>query len=429
MDVFLECQKINALLFENSEITARNELINLLDYHEKQQLPYTPLLNHLIRRTGLFPYLKPESSHWEDKFIYEAFKVDIGDSIATLHREQSSLLKRLINDESVAVSAPTSFGKSFVVDAFISIKKPNNVVIIVPTIALTDETRRRLYKKFADQYKIITTTDVELSEKNIFIFPQERAMSYIDKIDEIDILIIDEFYKASAQYDKERSPALLKAIIKFSAKAKQRYFLAPNISALGENVFTKGMVFDDKLNFNTVFLKKYDLYKDINKDETLKGEALLKILNGTETKTLIYAASYPQIEKVAILLIENLPILKKQLLQRFFTWLTVNYDINWKLASLIKRGIGIHNGQLHRSISQIQVKLFEEREGIDAIISTSSIIEGVNTSAENVVIWRNKRSGGNSNLDIFTYKNIIGRGGRMFKYFVGNIYLLESPPE
>jgi len=27
------------------------------------------------------------------------------------------------------------------------------------------------------------------------------------------------------------------------------------------------------------------------------------------------------------------------------------------------------------------------------------------------------------------YKNIIGRGGRMFKYFIGKIYLLEKPPE
>ena len=112
----------------------------------------------------------------------------------------------------------------------------------------------------------------------------------------------------------------------------------------------------------------------------------------------------------------------------FANWLTINYGANWKLTNLVKRGVGIHNGQLHRSISQIQVKLFEEQEGLSNIISTSSIIEGVNTSAENVIIWRNRKSGGNSILDSFTYKNIIGRGGRMFKYFIGKIYLLEPPP-
>ena len=60
------------------------------------------------------------------------------------------------------------------------------------------------------------------------------------------------------------------------------------------------------------------------------------------------------------------------------------------------------------------------------IVSKSSIIEGVNTSAENVIIWANKN--GRSNLNDFTYKNIVGRGGRMFKHFIGQIFLFEAPP-
>ncbi|STD04983.1 hypothetical protein [Chryseobacterium carnipullorum] len=98
-----------------------------------------------------------------------------------------------------------------------------------------------------------------------------------------------------------------------------------------------------------------------------------------------------------------------------------------ELNKLVSREIGVHNGRLHRSLSQIQVKLFEEGEGIRNLISTSSIIEGVNTSAENVIIWRNRK--GSAKLDDFTYKNIIGRGGRMFKHFIGKIYILEQPPE
>jgi hypothetical protein len=428
MDIFDACHQVNELL-ATDEVMARNELIKLLDYHSRNEINYSPLINHLIRVTGLYPYLQTENASWEDRYIYEVFKVDVGGGKSTLHREQSALLKKLVKGESIAVSAPTSFGKSFVIDAFISINKPKNVVIIVPTIALTDETRRRLYKKFANQYKIITTTEVELAEYNIFIFPQERAMNYVNKIDSIDILIIDEFYKASSDYDKSRSPSLLKAIIKLGQKSKQKYFLAPNITSIGENVFTKDMSFEDKLDFNTVYLEKFDLYREIKKDEIAKGKALLKILSETKTKSLIYAASYPQIDKVSNLLNENIIISEKPLLIGFSNWLTLNYGANWKLTNLIKRGIGIHNGQLHRSISQIQVKLFEEKEGLDSIISTSSIIEGVNTSAENVIIWRNRKSGSNSILDSFTYKNIIGRGGRMFKYFIGKIYLLEAPPE
>ncbi len=428
MDIFDTCKTVNDLLFQSKENEARNELIKLLDFHERERIPYSELVNHLIRDTGLYPYLDLETASWQDKFVHEIFKVDTGEKEKlTLHREQSSLLKKLINGESIAVSAPTSFGKSFVIDAYISINKPSNVVIIVPTIALTDETRRRLYKKFANEYKIITTTEVELAEKNIFIFPQERAIHYVDKIKQLDILIIDEFYKASSKFDSERSPTLIKAILKLGKIAKQKYFLAPNISSLGDNPFTEGMEFFP-LDFNTVYLEKIDLYKEIGNDESIKSQYLLEILNAKETKTLIYAGTYTNIESVSTLLLSSLNDKNDELLVHFSNWLGENYDFNWGLTKLVKRGIGIHNGRLHRSLSQIQVRLFEKEQPLDTVISTSSIIEGVNTSAENVIIWANRSGKGRARLNDFTYKNIMGRGGRMFRHFIGKIYILDQPP-
>lgn len=425
--IFESCHEINSLLNENNENEARNKLIKLLDYHEKNETPYTPLVNHLIRILGLYPYLRTESALWQERFVYESFKVDIGlTSTVTLHREQSLVLKRLLEGKNLALSAPTSFGKSFIIDAFISIKQPSNVVIIVPTIALADETRRRLQKKFSDKYKLITTSDVDISKKNIFIFPQERSLGYIPIIENLDLLIVDEFYKASEEHDKDRAPTLLKAIVKLGKVAKQRYFLSPNIRSLKTNPFTKDMDFLH-IDFNTVFLEKHEMYKDINEDEEKKYTALLNILNNTSGKTLIYAGTYKNINKITKLLLDNSSINEKELLNDFSNWLSVNYNENWSLTKLVKKGSGIHNGQLHRSLSQLQVKLFEEPFGLDNIISTSSIIEGVNTSAENIVIWKAKN--GSKNLKNFMYKNIIGRGGRMFKHFVGKIYLLSPPPE
>jgi len=426
MDTFATCHKINGLIINNNETEARNELIKVLDYHEKEELEYPEIVNHLIRQTGLYPYLRTETANWQDRFIYELFKVNIGlKKPVTLHREQSSILKKLIEGKDLAVSAPTSFGKSFVIDSFIAIKKPRNIVIIVPTIALTDETRRRLHQKFSDRYKIITTTNVELGEFNIFIFPQERAINYVGKIDKIDLLVIDEFYKASQVFDKERAPSLVKAIIKLGDNSNQKYFLAPNISKVVDNPFTKGMEIV-YLDFNTVYLQKHDLYKTIKNDEKKKSLILLKILAKEKGKTLIYAGTYSNISKVSNLIIANIDPVQSDLLENFQNWLISNYDPNWSLTNLVSRGAGIHNGQLHRSLSQIQIRLFEETDGINQIISTSSIIEGVNTSAENVVIWRNRN--GSSRLNDFTFKNIIGRGGRMFRHFVGNIFILEAPP-
>ena len=160
MEHFEDLSAVNDLVEQGREGDAREQLILLLDKLKRSGGQYSPLINHLIREVGLFPYLKEESASWQDRFAVNAFKVDVGEEDPRpLHREQSALLSKLLDGESVAVSAPTSFGKSFVIDAFISIAKPNVVLIIVPTIALMDEARRRLQRKFSDEYRIVTTTD------------------------------------------------------------------------------------------------------------------------------------------------------------------------------------------------------------------------------------------------------------------------------
>jgi len=387
------------------------------------------LVNHLIREVGLYPYLDPRTAAWQERFVFESFKVNVGaNEPLTFHREQSLVLKYLLDGDNLAISAPTSFGKSLIIDAFIAIKNPANVLIIVPTIALADETRRRICNKFSDSYRVITTTDVDLAERNILIFPQERAIHYSDKLASLDLFVVDEFYKASTDFDKERSPALLKAMMRFSEIATQRYYLAPNISRLKGNSFTNGMRFLP-LDFNTVFLKRHELCGTGNKADRKKQkeEHFLTILGTATGKTLIYAGAYAQVETVSQLILDNSPTATTPILDDFGDWLSKHYEPTWSLVALTKKRTGIHTGRLHRSLSQIQVKLFEEDAGLTRLISTSSIIEGVNTSAENIVLWSNKN--GVPLLNDFTYRNIIGRGGRMFKHFVGEIYILEKPPE
>ncbi|WP_244422366.1 DEAD/DEAH box helicase [Bradyrhizobium sp. ORS 285] len=380
----------------------------------------------MIRETGLFPYLQLASASWDQKYVHHAFEVDVGRRLATLHREQSTVLARLLNGKSIAVSAPTSFGKSFIIDAFIAAKRPDTAVIIVPTIALMDETRRRLFKKFSEHYTIITAPDTRLGTKNILIFPPERAFGYLKLLEQIDLLVVDEFYKASQEHDPARAPALIKAILKLSKNATQRYYLAPNIKTLKDNLFTRDMEFIELLDFNTVYLNIQEPYKEIRGDIEKKGAKLIELMSTDKQKSLIYAGTYSEIRKISELVVKHLPLVDRIYTSSFAKWLRINYQSDWTLADLVERAVGVHNGSMHRCLSQLQIKLFEYEDGFDSIISTSSIIEGVNTSAQNVVVWRSRA--GSTNLKDFTYKNIIGRGGRMFKYFVGNIYLLDAPP-
>lgn len=433
-NLFERCKEINDLLIQKEEQQARDSLIILLQDLKDKNIEYTPLVNHLIREVGLYPYIDEKTSDWQERFVCEAFKVDSGgDKIVTLHREQSAVLNALLNGTDLAISAPTSFGKSFIIDTFIEIKRPDTVVIIVPTLALTDEIRRRLYKKFSRIYKVITTTGVELGEKNLFIFPQERALQYVDEIERIDLLIVDEFYKAGKIQGKtisadERTPQLIEAISQLGKKASQKYFLAPNISDLKNNPLTTGMKFE-KVDFNTVYtrlIREYQKFSTRENIEEQKHKSLERILHSTEQKSIIYVNSYSSIRSVTEQMVEFLSDSNKPLLNEFSLWLKENYGASYKLSDLVKKGIGVHCGQLHRSLAQIQIKLFEQEEGLKNLVSTSSLIEGVNTSARNVIVWSKKRA--NSNFDYFTYKNIIGRSGRMFKHFVGNVFLLEEPP-
>jgi len=127
LDIFETCHEINELLSSKNEVAARNLLIRLLAELDQSKTPYPQVLNHMIRATGLFPYLQLENASWDQKYVRQAFEVDVGRRVATLHREQSSVLAKLLDGKNIAVSAPTSFGKSFIIDAFIAAKQPVSI--------------------------------------------------------------------------------------------------------------------------------------------------------------------------------------------------------------------------------------------------------------------------------------------------------------
>ncbi len=88
-------------------------------------------------------------------------------------------------------------------------------------------------------------------------------------------------------------------------------------------------------------------------------------------------------------------------------------------------GIGIHHGKIPRAISQFAVKAFND-DKLQVLVCTSTLIEGVNTKAKNVIIYDNKIA--REKFDFFTFNNICGRSGRMFQHFIGRVYLFHDPP-
>lgn len=429
IDIFEKCKEVSDLLSARDDAKAREGLILLLDEMERNQIEPDQLVNHLIREVGLYPHIADSTSLFGDLLVKDLFTVDVGGGKReTLHRDQSFLLKRLSKGESLVVSAPTSFGKSFVIDALISIRRLQNIMVVVPTIALADETRRRLAKKFSRDYKIITTSDVTLAASNLFVLTAERAAGYFKNIDSLDLLVVDEFYKVSSYYDKERSLALMKVITNLKSKARQCYFLAPNIDMVKDNPFTRGMEVV-QFDLKTVVLRYHDDYLKIPKVKDGKLHRLREILSLVKgQKTLIYVKSPNELSKVVEAIIGCCDeVAEDSQLRKFAAWFEENYTDKNDLSVSARHGILHHHGGIHRAVAQIVVRLYEQCPEASVLLATSSLIEGVNTSAENVILWNNKR--GSAKFDSFTYRNIAGRSGRMFRHFVGNVYTLEPPPD
>ena len=107
-------------------------------------------------------------------------------------------------------------------------------------------------------------------------------------------------------------------------------------------------------------------------------------------------------------------------------WIDKHYSTSWAYSRAVRSGIGIHHGALPRAIQQYTIDLFNEKV-LKILICTATIIEGVNTNAETVVVFDNRS--GTGSIDRFTHNNIKGRAGRMSVHFVGNVHCLERTPE
>jgi hypothetical protein len=106
-------------------------------------------------------------------------------------------------------------------------------------------------------------------------------------------------------------------------------------------------------------------------------------------------------------------------------WLGEQYHSEWRLLEALKRGIGIHHGKMPRALQQYIVRKFNEGV-LDFLICTSTLIEGVNTRAKNVIVYDNKIA--SEKLSFFDFSNIRGRSGRMGRYFTGRVYLFSPEP-
>lgn len=409
---------------EQTSAIARELVIRLLPYKEILTDGYDDLLEALVREVGLFPYANQlKNTGIEEQMLFEAHRVHgIGEE-KFFHSLQLAVFHEIMNKRNVVLSAPTSVGKSLIIDAVLATRMHKKVVIIVPTIALIDETRRRITETLGGTHDIIThpsQTGLGDGRPTVYILTQERALGRTD-LDDTDFFVIDEFYKLDIRNEHdERAIDLNICFHRLAETGAQFYLIGPNITSVNGLASKYKHVFIPS-DFSTVALDiEYFHLKRSGEERNLK---LVELCETLKSPTLVYCQSPRSARDAARTIYKTSKLPISEATKHAVDWLTQYYPMEWEVIQALKYGIAIHHGNVPRAIQQYMVRAFEEGL-IRTLVCTSTIIEGVNTVAENVIIFDRRMN--NSTIDDFTFKNIAGRAGRMNRYFIGKVFVLEE---
>jgi hypothetical protein len=374
-------------------------------------------LSGFARTVGLWNYIDKDVSNARDEMAAEIATVP-GLGIV-LHREQMTALNILLGGQNLILSAPTSFGKSVLIDALLTTDRYKRVAIVLPTIALLDEFRRRLVTRFREKYDILMHTSEESShERVIFLGTQERLINRED-LGSLDLVVVDEFYKLDPSRRDERSVALNAAVYRLLNRGKQFFFLGPNIDQVSISSESRWRFSFLKTRFSTVAVDTYDLKNITNKEERLHEE----LLRESNWPALVFVSSPDKANELAGELVrrsvhigEGAPLAD---------WMETNYGEKWEISDAVRAGVGVHHGRVPRALASRFVSYFNEKK-LPVLVCTSTLIEGVNTAAKSVLIYDKKIA--NRDYDFFTFSNIRGRAGRLGQHHVGQVYLFNAPP-
>ena len=443
-DSFELAQKVSKQLRTNdNENLAKNSIIRVLDNWANIDSNTYDIWTDLIESAGFYPYLEKEKEYIILKSIDGNIRKNFFRSHNLknifFHEEQLVLLNILNSGKNLVVSAPTSFGKSLLIEEIVASRQFRNIVVIQPTLALLDETRKKLLK-YDESYKIIVRTSQEADKNrgNLFLLTAERVMEY-KRFPEIDFLILDEFYKLSAKRDDERSDALNNAFHFLLHKHKCRfYLLGPNIDDISKGFEEKYNAVFYKTNYSLVFNRQHDFYSNFQKEfgkrgkkKIFKESKLFELLDKLEhEQTIIYCSSPKRARYLAnqfLIFLQNKKMGVKNNNLPLMEWIEANVAKTWCLVDLLKWEIGVHDGALQKHISSSIIQYFNDKK-LKYLFCTSTIIEGVNTSAENVIYFDDTK-GSDKKIDYFDYSNIKGRSGRLMLHYIGNIYEFNPQPE
>lgn len=424
----------------------------------------------LLGDLGNFPSLAYAESHFE--VSAEAFghvlrrrmaralnTVTIGSSKIPLTDYQMRVWDALGTSKELAVSAPTSAGKSFLIIEYLCraatrTSKAFHGVYIAPTRALLAEIEIKIKQRLseADDIRVSTipTLDPERKRGQVYILTQERLQALLTISDfKFDFVVVDE---AQNLADGGRGMILQDGIEQILQRepSTRIVFLAPGAEGFDDAAELMGL---DTLNVvstrlspvlqnriqvskvegqNAVMLSllteagKFEIGRFTPKVGIDKPENRLCAVArefGREGGSLVYATGPVDAELAAWQLSQGIDDSTDPVLLDLAKFIRDHIHPEYGLAKLVLKGIAFHYGKMPSLLRDAIEDAF--RAGlIKYLVCTTTLFQGVNLPARNVFIDTPTRGQG-APLDPAMMWNFAGRAGRLTRDIVGNVFLVD----
>ena len=369
--------------------------------------------------------------------------------------EQLKIFNELKTSNHFSFSGNTSFGKSFIFEAFIMhlIKEHNqsdNIAFIVPTKALINQVSnkvRHLVRPY--NYRVINSPEIpkvikKQEEKYIFVFTPERLITYfLDSSNpKIDYLLVDEAHKLLSIKDT-RTPLMYHALVMAKRKSVNIFFASPNIPNPSVFLELVNNTPDESYSVKVESVSQNRFFVNCHTDSSYMisdfGDNILfpklnfsgNVINdlgivlntfSNERQSIVYCNSVEKIILAAYEYSQTLEDVKDENIDKIVNIINEEVHEQYYLKFCLKKGIAYHFGGIPEEI-KLKVEELYKLGLIKVIFCTSTLLEGVNLPAKNIFILSEKI--GISNMTDIDFWNLAGRAGRLSKDLSGNIFCVN----
>jgi hypothetical protein len=469
-----------AILSSSKTPLYRARAINLASNafkHFSDQLPgAVSVLATVIYRTGNFPAVSSQVDALSTVALPSALAVEVesrrdgntktvGGRDVALTDFQVNLMAQLLSRRSVGVSAPTSAGKSFVIQGYLSelASQPEmgHVIYLVPSRALIAQVSRDIAGWLgtgSSRVVPVLTTPVAaediLPASAFFVMTQERLSSTLlnQPTLKANTIVVDE---AQSIHDVGRGVLLSNVLSEMYSRAPQAQFIfaGPEIKNprifgefFGLSGFAVEQTSDPAVIQNLILVDTRTLRK--SRELIVTNQELGKPL-GTRTvgqplssstdklvhsayaltgnsQSLVYANGPAMAEKIALGLhqLESEMEIEPRNIE-LAKFIREAVHPKYLLAETVRSGVGFHYGRIPALVRAAIEDAFSIGD-IRYLATTSTLLQGVNLPAKNLFIC-DPRKGQKDPLEPAEFWNLAGRAGRLGKEFHGNVFLIDYP--